>query len=198
MLLVGRSLAAILLIGCSSTGILAQSAPASNKQPIDYANPLVGTAPLDDQKVIGNAPPPGEQLYSGFTSPGAVLPQSMMNLAPINRDLDRSYSTEVETPYYYPNRMMIGFSSGSDNGPTVMPVVGDWKVPPERNGSVYDKAREKASPGYYSVYLNDFKIRVEMTVTRRTGLYRFTFPKTRKGAYRAQPRQVRRKRGDSG
>lgn len=181
MLLAGRFVTAILLIGCCSTcSILAQSVSASNKQPVDYANPLVGTAPLDDQKVIGNAPPPGEQLYSGFTSPGAVLPQGPTNLAPINRDLDLSYTTQVETPYYYPYRTMIGFSGGSGNGPTIMPVVGNWNVPPERNPSVYDKAREKASPGYYSVYLNDFRTRVEMTVTTWTGLYRFTFPETEK------------------
>jgi len=57
-----------------------------------------------------------------------------------------------------------------------MPVVGDWTVPPERSASVYDKAREKSSPGYYSVYLDDFRTRVEMTATTWTGIYRFTFP----------------------
>ena len=50
-------------------------AQTTSKRPVDYANPLVGTAPLDNQKLIGNAPPAGEQLYSGFTSPGAVLQQ---------------------------------------------------------------------------------------------------------------------------
>jgi predicted alpha-1,2-mannosidase len=65
-------------------------------------------------------------------------------------------------------------------GPTVMPVVGDWTVPPERSASVYDKAREKSSPGYYSVYLDDYKTRVELTATTWTGIFRFTFPATTK------------------
>jgi hypothetical protein len=44
-------------------------------------NALVGTAPLDDPKLIGNAPPPGEELYPGMTSPGAVLPHAVTTSA---------------------------------------------------------------------------------------------------------------------
>jgi predicted alpha-1,2-mannosidase len=158
----------------------AQHVPTSGKRPVDYANALVGTAPLDDQKLIGNAPPPGEQLYSGFTSPGAMLPHSSTELAPINANLDLAYPAGVRASYFYPNRMIMGFSSGAEDGPTVMPVVGDWTVPPERSASVYDKAREKSSPGYYTAYLDDFRTKVEMTATAWTGIFRFTFPQTEK------------------
>jgi predicted alpha-1,2-mannosidase len=158
----------------------AQQKSTSAKRPIDYANGLVGTAPLDDPKLIGNAPPPGEQLYSGFTVPGAVLPHSSTELNPINANLDLAFSAGVRASYFYPNRTIYGFSTGGNGGPTVMPVVGDWTVPPERSGSVYDKAREKSSPGYYSVYLDDYKTRVEMTATTWTGIFRFTFPQTEK------------------
>jgi Glycosyl hydrolase family 92 N-terminal domain len=158
----------------------AQGAAGQAKKPLDYANGLVGTAPLDDPKLIGNAPPPGEQLYSGFTSPGARLPHSSTELAPINANLDVSYPAGVRASYFYPNRTIFGFSSGADDNPTVMPVVGDWTVPPERSGSVYDKKQEKASPGYYSVYLDDYRTKVEMTATTWTGIFRFTFPQTEK------------------
>jgi hypothetical protein len=47
---------------------------AAGERPVDYANPLVGTAPLDDPQLIGNAPPPGEEIHTGFTSPGPALP----------------------------------------------------------------------------------------------------------------------------
>ena len=68
-----QCLAIILLLGSSLVPWLsAQRVLTPGKRPVDYANGLVGTAPLDDQKLIGNAPPPGEQLYSGFTSPGAT------------------------------------------------------------------------------------------------------------------------------
>src|SRR3546814_21126605 len=55
----------------SSAAILAFTAAAA-QSPVDLANPLVGTAPLDDPAVIGNAPPPGEPVYSGQTSPGEI------------------------------------------------------------------------------------------------------------------------------
>ena len=153
---------------------------ANAKQPTDYANGLVGTAPLDNQKLIGNAPPPGEQLYSGLIMPGAVLPHGSTELAPINNNTDLEYPAGVKAPYYYPNRTMYGFASGADGGPIVMPVVGDFTIPPDRSGSVYGKASEKAAPGYYSVYLTDYQTHVEMTATTWTGIYRFTFPASRK------------------
>ncbi|MCX6626995.1 MAG: glycoside hydrolase family 92 protein, partial [Candidatus Solibacter sp.] len=154
---------------------------APDKRPVDYANALVGTAPLDNPKLIGNAPPPGEELYTGFTSPGAVLPHSSTNLSPINKNLDVAYPAGVNYPYVYPHRTLVGFSTGEARGSggfTIMPVVGDWTVPPERNAAVYDKAREKASPGYYTAYLQDYRTKVEMTSTTWTGMFRFTFPAT--------------------
>ena len=171
------SLATLLLAGLIAPYTsIAQN--AQTKSPLGYANGLVGTAPLDNQKLIGNAPPPGEQIYSGFTSPGATLPHSSTDIAPINANLDVEYVMGVPATYYYPNRRIFGFSSGSQVGPILMAAVGDWTPPPARTASVYDKSRERSSPGYYSVYLDDFDTTAEMTATTWTGLYRFTFPKT--------------------
>jgi predicted alpha-1,2-mannosidase len=167
----------VLLSTVCLSGAVAQNKP---KTPLQYANGLVGTAPLDDQKLVGNAPPPGERLYSGFTEPGAVLPHGSTLLNPINANLDLSYPAGVRAQYFYPNRSIFGFSTGGDGSPTIMPIVGNWTVPPERSSSVYDKSREKSSPGYYSAYLDDFRTRAEMTVTTWTGLFRFTFPQTDK------------------
>ncbi len=168
----------LLLVGMQTKGA------GSDKRPVDYANGLVGTAPLDNQKLIGNAPPEGEELYTGFTSPGAVLPHSSTNLSPINKNLDVSYPAGVNYPYVYPHRMMLGFSSGETRGAgggfTIMPVVGNWTVPPERSASFYDKGKEKAAPGYYSVFLDDYNTKVEMTATTWAGIFRFTFPATDK------------------
>lgn len=169
-----------LLCGCSLPFLPAQRTPGPHKQPVDYANGLVGTAPLDDQKLIGNAPPPGEQLYSGFTSPNAVLPHGLTDPGPINADLELEYPAGVRASYFYPNRMMYGFSSGVAGGPILMPIVGDWTVPPQRTTSLYDKAREQSSPGYYSVYLDDFRTQAEMTATTWTSMFRFTFPESQK------------------
>lgn len=72
----------------------------------------------------------------------------------------------------------MGFSS-MVSGMMLMPLVGNWTVPPDRSyAPAYDKATEKASPGYYTVYFPEYKVKAELTTTRRTALYRFTFPKT--------------------
>ena len=177
-----RLLALSLLIGCIVALGFQAKPTTSTKRPIDYVNGLVGTAPLDDQKLIGNAPPPGEEVYSGFTSPGAVLPHSSTNLAPVNKDYTVGFGHGIAYPYVYTRKTMLGFS-GVVPGLTVMPLVGEWTAPPDRGtyASAYSKASEKSTPGYYTVYFPDHKIKVEMTVTTWTGLYRFTFPKTDKG-----------------
>lgn len=175
------SCALVLFSGCYlQTNLTAQQTATSGKRPIDYVNGLVGTAPLDNQKLIGNAPPPGEKLYSGFTSPAAVLPHGLTDPGPINANLDLEYPAGVRADYFYPNRSMYGFSTGVAGGPVIMPVVGDWTVPPERSSSVYSKDKEKSSPGYYSVYLDDFHTQAEMTSTVWTSIFRFTFPQSEK------------------
>lgn len=171
---------ALLALGSIGTGHTQNNNTTSST--VDEANPLVGTAPLDKQALIGNAPPPGEQLYPGMTSSGASLPQSMTEAAPVNVNVDLSYPTGVATPYYYSNPTMIGFTGGGGStyggrgAPVIMPVVGDWTVPPNYTPSYYDKASEHASPGYYAVDLATFHTRVELTATQRSSLMRFTFP----------------------
>lgn len=168
--------AGMLLVGLSVAYLQAA------KSPVDYANPLVGTASLDDPKLRGNAPPPGEEAYTGFTHPGPALPHRHVLLGPINKDLTEAAGNHgIIFPYVHARRTMLGFSSPA-GGMTIMPVIGDWNVPPDRTyASPYDKASEKASPGYYSVFFPDTGIRTELTTSERTGFYRFTFPQTERG-----------------
>ena len=57
-----------------------------------------------------------------------------------------------------------------------MPVTGDVKTVPgpleDPDGgfrSRFDKETEDARPGYYSVVLKDYDVKVELTATARTG-----------------------------
>ncbi|MGN7932542.1 GH92 family glycosyl hydrolase [Sphingopyxis sp. 22461] len=174
------SSAAILPLMLALSPVAAQ--PKAGQSPVDLANPLVGTAPLDDPAVIGNAPPPGEPVYSGQTSPGARLPHGSVEAAPVNNNIELLYPNGVPVPYYYTNPTMIGFTGGGGSTygggaePFIMPVVGDWSPPPAYSQSYYDKSREKASPGYYSVYLDSFRTQAELTATRWASVMRFTFP----------------------
>jgi predicted alpha-1,2-mannosidase len=168
----------VVLLFCILAGI-----PVFAKTPVEYANPLVGTASLDDPKLLGNAPPPGEEAYTGFLFPGPALPHRAILLGPINKDLtEASGGHGIIYPYIHSRPTMIGFS-GPVPGLTIMPVVGNWTVPPDRSyASAYDKNSEKASPGYYSVFFPDSGIGTELTTTESTAYYRFTFPATERGA----------------
>jgi predicted alpha-1,2-mannosidase len=170
-------LIASILLCCAAGKVFAE------KTPVEYANPLVGTASLDDPKLLGNAPPPGEETYTGFTYPGPALPHRDIILGPINKDLTEAAGNHgIIFPYVHSRRTMLGFSAPMP-GLTIVPVIGDWNVPPDRSyASPYDKTSEKAAPGYYSVFFPDNGIQTELTTTERTGFYRFTFPKTERGA----------------
>ena len=71
-------------------------------------------------------------------------------------------------------------------GLVFMPTVGVLKTIPGTledpvigYRSRFDKADETAEPGYYSVTLNDYNIKAELTSTERVGYHRYTFPKTK-------------------
>ena len=65
--------------------------------------------------------------------------------------------------------------------PTVGPlktVPGTLEDPDSGYRSRFNKAEETAEPGYYSVSLKDYNVKVELTSTERVGYHRYTFPKT--------------------
>lgn len=178
-----RSLLAVALATFALDSLAAPPPAAGHPSTLDLANPLVGTSALDRQDLIGNSPPPGEPLYTGMTTPGASLPQSATEAAPVNINVDLGFATGVPVAYDYRRPTMVGFTGGGSTygargAPMVMPVVGDWTVPPDYATSTYDKASEKASPGYYAVDLSSFRTRVELTATQWTSLMRFTFPES--------------------
>lgn len=72
-------------------------------------------------------------------------------------------------------------------GISLMPVTGDVKTvpgpledPDSGFRSRFDKETEDARPGYYSVVLKDYDVKVELTATARTGFQRYTFPASEK------------------
>lgn len=111
----------------------------------------------------------------GNTFPGVSLPYGMVKLGP------DCYRRETNSGYH-PTGDIWGFShthvSGTGGGPKygnvlVTSTMGDLNIidysSPRKN--------EKASPGYYSVDLEDYNINVELTATHSTGLHKYTFQK---------------------
>src|SRR5271169_5769576 len=112
--------------------------------------------------------------------PGPALPFGMVKLSPDNRrwGWGAGYKYDVGT--------ILGFShihSWTMSGLLMMPTTGPLKLvqgpesgSPESFRSHYRHETEKASPGYYAVTLDDYKIRAELTTTTRAGFQRYTFP----------------------
>lgn len=138
-----------------------------------YVDPFIGTG--------------GEGWSEGRCFPGATVPYGMVQLSPEVRD-------DWWTGYYRYDQPTIkgfshthlsgaGISEGADItlAPTTGEVLftpGDVKTPESGYRSRYSKETEQARPGYYTVVLDDYGIRAELTATTRTGMHRYTFPET--------------------
>ena len=120
--------------------------------------------------------------------PGASLPNAMAHLSPDENTEGWTYCSG----YAYSENTIMGFSHthwsgvGMVNGGEIllMPYIGNKlhiipgspKNPDEGYRSRFDHKDESASLGYYSVLLKDYNIKVELTVTQRSGFQRYTFP----------------------
>lgn len=136
-----------------------------------YVNPFVGT--------------------SGFGNvyPGSQIPFGGIQISP---DTDRDYY-DAASGYKYNHMTIMGFSLTHLSG-TGIPDLGDFLFipgtgtkkfiagthdnPDEGYRSRYSHDREWASPNYYGVDLLDYDVKAEMTSACRSGIFRFTFPKS--------------------
>ncbi|MEM9143458.1 MAG: GH92 family glycosyl hydrolase [Bacteroidota bacterium] len=126
--------------------------------------------------------------FFGHTFPGACVPNALVHVSP---DVDTQGWTHC-AGYEYSKTSIMGFSHmhwsgvGMVQGGEVlfMPtthqelqiVPGTLEDPDAGYRSRFSHDRESASPGYYSVFLDDSKVKVELTATQRAGFHRYTFP----------------------
>lgn len=140
----------------------------------DYAervNPFIGT------------------VGSGNTFLGPVLPYGMVQLGPIshyNKDMNSG------TIYGFSHTHVSGMAGGGNRAPgnvNFIPIILDQQN--NKNASFdtskgykshFKHINEEASPGYYSVILDDYNINVELTTTTRVGFHKYTFPESNKAA----------------
>lgn len=150
-----------LMLMSSILGLNAQS--VNSKSPVDYVDPMIGT-----------------QNSRWILFPGPTLPFGMVKLSPDNQELG------WKAGYEYSIDNIAGFShihSWTMAGLLTMPTTGELKTNPgtERhpeNGyrSKFKHENEEASVGYYSVLLDDYNVKAELTTTTRTGFQRYTYP----------------------
>ena len=121
----------------------------------------------------------------GNTYPGATVPFGMVQLSP---DIGIPGWDRI-AGYFYQDSIISGFShthlTGTGAGDMldilVMPTNSKSNKRIKENNfkpfSSFSHEKETASPGYYSVDLLDYGIKVELTATERTGMHKYSFPK---------------------
>jgi len=138
---------------------------AAQKRPVDYVNTLIGSH---------------DSRWMQF--PGPSRPFGMVKLSPDNQE------TGWKAGYEYDIDNIAGFShihSWTMAGLLTMPTVGKLETIPGKEKdpdsgyrSRIDHKTEVAEAGYYSVLLEDHKIKAELTSTTRAGFHRYTFPES--------------------
>lgn len=134
--------------------------------PANYVNPFIGTG------------------GHGHTYPGATSPFGLVQLSPDTR----LEGWDGCGGYHYSDSSIYGFSHTHLQGTGVadycdilfMPtnykikVADTWK---DAYKSKFNHRTEKAHAGYFSVLLEDYDIKAELTTTTHTGLHHYTFAK---------------------
>jgi predicted alpha-1,2-mannosidase len=152
------------------------NAQETSKKLVDYVNPFIGTGAFDANSLSGN------------TFPGATAPFGMVQLSP-----DTRVNFMPVAGYDYNDTAIYGFSHTHLSGTgvddlydiLVMPGTGDPVQVvnnPDTLGvfwSNFSHNQEKAKPGYYQVYLPNYKINAELTATEHVGFHKYTFPKSK-------------------
>lgn len=150
----------IFFTSCESSGKLTE-----------YVNPLLGSATLWDKKDLGYERHKKTRTWGAETYPGATLPNAMVQVSPVTQ-----YRSGAG--YQYEDSVIYGFSHTNKGHwnllhVPMMPVVGN--VSPSNYCSSFSHQRETAHPGYYQVYLDRYKVNVELTSTLRCAYHKYTF-----------------------
>ncbi len=125
----------------------------------------------------------------GHTYPGATMPFGMVQLSPDTRlegwDGCSGYHYSDSVVYGFSHTHLSGTGVGDYGDVLLMPTVGEvqWnngatKGVDQGYASRFTHHEEHASPGHYSVRLSDYDVQVDLTVTPRTGMHKYVFPKS--------------------
>jgi predicted alpha-1,2-mannosidase len=157
-------------------GLLIQAVTGFSQKLTSYVNPLIGAG------------------GHGHVFVGANVPFGAVQVGPSNIYKGWDWCSG----YHYSDSIIIGFpqthlsgTGGSDLGDVlVMPFTGKIKTDKGQQenhhtgySSLFSHTTEKVRPGYYSVVLDDYKIRVRLTATERVAFHQYQFPDDNKDAH---------------
>ena len=118
---------------------------------------------------------------NGHTFPSACRPFGMIQTSPVTGAVGWRYCSE----YVYEDSVIWGFTQTHLNGTgcmdlgdiLVMPVTGNRHRAWDGYRSSFQKNSESATPGYYTVTLDEPGVKAELTATLHTALHRYTYNK---------------------
>jgi predicted alpha-1,2-mannosidase len=155
----------ILLVMC----FIENSCISYAQLPVEYVDPFIGSG------------------FHGHVFLGANVPFGAVQLGPVNL----SEGWDWCSGYHYSDSTIIGFSHTHLSGTGIgdlgdilfMPTTGEVKLSKGsiknlKNGytSLFSHKEETARPGYYSVMLQRYNIKTELTASTRVGFHQYTFP----------------------
>ena len=116
---------------------------------------------------------------NGHTFPGACRPFGMIQTSPVTGAVGWRYCSE----YMYADSIIWGFTQTHLNGTgcmdlgdiLVMPFTGERHRTWDAYRSSFSKTSENATPGYYTVALDQAKVKAELTATTHAALHRYTY-----------------------
>ena len=151
-------------------------------EPRDYlrhVDPLIGTALANTESVRQR---PGDRVNNGQTIPAVTAPFGMTQWTPQTQPTEK----KCIAPFYFGTISIQGFRathwlSGSctqDYGSfTVYPISLDnqYRFMPNQRNTLYLMNNDTLSPAYLSVLFPEQSIMTELTATKRSGYFRFSW-----------------------
>ena len=164
------SLMTLIILTHCTTDLKNESDRGLDKDLTKYVNPFIGTD------------------AHGHTFPGASMPFGMVQLSPDTR----LEGWDGCGGYHYSDSVVFGFSHTHLSGTGVpdycdilfMPTIGEVRLnngagePGKGYSSKFTHEKETASAGFYSCYLEDYHVGVELTATNRAGFHNYIFPES--------------------
>jgi len=155
-------------------GVASSCNEVVNKGLVDYVDTRIGTSVWEGPS---NLSTPEEPM--GFVYPGVGVPHAMIQLSPQTARTDRCYFAFHPTiqgfrASHYPN----GTSMSEYGAFTITPTVGDVGERVHERETSYSHDNEIATPYYYSVDMERYGIKAELTGISKAGSLRFTYPES--------------------
>jgi len=156
-----------------------------------YVNTFIGTYPLTDPKILSYELPKDWRSWAGLTFPGSSLPNAMVQLSPMTEygsGAGYEYEDDIIYGFTHTNKghwnlcnlpLMPVWEGGIEEAKAVIAASDNTIEGRSRNpkdfGSKFSHKKESAAPGFYQVYLENYKVNVSLTSALRSGFHRYEF-----------------------